>query len=153
MDDSPASPKPKMVTEVGGLVDKSKLTLGVHGETLDPDEISRILGCAPTSAHRRGDPRRSAPPWPKGAWLLSVEARSPSGPEELVHLLLARLPSDEALWADLRSRFRVQLMFGIFNERLNRGFELSADAVRRINALGAGVGIDIYANPKRGEDE
>ena len=85
--------------------------------------------------------------------MLSVEAKSPTGPEELVHLLLSRLPSDEAVWIELRSRFRVQLGFGIFNERWNRGFELSADAVRRISALGAGVGIDIYANLERAEEE
>jgi len=40
----------------------------------------------------------------------------------------------------------VQLSFGIFTERWNRGFELSPDAVRRINSLGAEVGFDIYAN-------
>jgi hypothetical protein len=152
MDDNTPNPKPAVVVEAGGLVDKSRLTLGVHGETVDPDEISRLLGCAPTSAHRRGDLRRSGPPWPKGAWLLSVEAESPAGPDELAHLLLGRLPADEALWADLRGRFRVQLMFGIFTERWNRGFELSANAVRLINALGIGVGVDIYANFKREED-
>jgi len=68
------------------------------------------------------------------------------GPEELVHLLLARLPTDETLWSGLRRRFRMQLSFGIFTERWNRGFELSPDAIRRIEALGAGVDFDIYAN-------
>jgi len=40
----------------------------------------------------------------------------------------------------------MQLSFGIFTERWNRGFELSPDAIRRIEALGAGVDFDIYAN-------
>lgn len=91
MDDITPSRKPEIIGEAGGLVDGSRLTLGIHGDDLDPDEISRMLGCAPTSAHRRGDPRRPGPPWPSGAWLLSVEAKSPTGPEELVDLLLARL--------------------------------------------------------------
>jgi Domain of unknown function (DUF4279) len=151
VDDITPIRRPEIVGEVGGLVDETRLTLGIHGEDLDPDEISRLLGCAPTSAHRRGDPRRSGLPWPKGAWLLSVEAKAPTGPEELVHLLLARLPADEALWSDLRRRFRLQLLFGIFTERWNRGFELSRDAVRRIDALGAGVGLDIYANLDEGD--
>jgi hypothetical protein len=144
--------KPEIIGEAGGLVDESRLTLGIHGENLDPDEISRMLGCAPSSAHRRGDPRRLGPPWPKGAWLLSVEGKSPIGPEELVHLLLSRLPTDDAVWADLRRRFRLQLSFGIFNERWNRGFELSADAVRRIDLLGAGVGVDIYVTVEESDD-
>ena len=151
MDDITPIRKPEIIGEAGGLVDESRLTLGVHGDDLDPDEVSRLMGCAPTSAHRRGEPRRSGPPWPRGAWLLSVEGKSPTGPEELVHLLLGRLPTDEAFWSEVRRRFGLQLSFGIFSERWNRGFELSAEAVRRINVLGAGVGVDIYANVEEGD--
>jgi hypothetical protein len=146
MDDVIPIRKPEIVGEAGGLVDKTSFTLGIHGEDLDPDEISRLLGCAPTSAHRRGEPRRSGSPWPKGGWLLSVEGKAPVGPEELVHLLLDRLPGDERFWSDLRKRYHVRLSFGVFTERWNRGFELSGDAVRRINIVGAGVGFDIYAD-------
>jgi hypothetical protein len=152
MDDITPIRKPEIIGEAGGLVDESRLTLGVHGEDLDPDEISRLLGCAPTSAHRRGDLRRSGQRWPNGAWLLSVAAKSPTGPEELVHRLLARLPTDSALWSDLRARFRLQLSFAIFTERWNRGFDLSADAVLRIASLGTGVDFDIYATPENGDD-
>ena len=152
MDDITPIQKPEIIAEAGGLVDECRLTLGIHGEGLDPDAISRLLGCAPPSAHRRGDSRPSGPPWPSGAWLYSVEGKSPTGPEELVHLLLARFPTDESLWSDLRNRFRIQLSFGIFNKRWNRGFELSAEAVARINSLGAGVGFDIYANLDDGDE-
>jgi Domain of unknown function (DUF4279) len=151
MDDVTPIRKPEIIGKAGGLADESRLTLGIHGEDLDPEEISRLLGCAPSSSHRRGDQRRSGPPWPNGAWLLTVEAKSPTGPEELVHLLLSRLPTDEALWSDLRRRFRLKLSFGVFTERWNRGFELSPDAIRRIESLGAGVGLDIYANLEAGD--
>src|SRR5262245_60488723 len=97
--------KPEIIGEAGGLVDESRLTLGIHGEDLDPDEISRMLGCAQTTCHRRGDERQTGPPWPKGAWLLSVEANSPTGPDDLVNLLMARLPEDPSIWANLRKRF------------------------------------------------
>jgi hypothetical protein len=152
MDDIIPIRKPEIVGEAGGLVDESRLTLGIHGEELDPDEISRLLQCAPTRAHRRGDARRSGPPWPQGAWLLSVEAKSPTGPEELVHLLLARLPSDAAVWTDLRARFKVRLLFGIFSDRWNRGFELTPEAISRIGALACEVGFDIYGNPETDTD-
>jgi hypothetical protein len=157
MDDVTPNHQPEtfgeIIGEIGGLVDTSRLTLGIYGEGLDPDEISRLLGCAPSTAHRRGDAPRRGPPYAEGAWLLSVEGQSPTGPEELVHLLLASLPADDGLWADLRSKFRLRLGFGIFTEGWNRGFVLSAEAVRRINALGAGLGFDIYANLDDGEGE
>jgi hypothetical protein len=48
--------------------------------------------------------------------------------------------------ADLRARFKVRLLFGIFIDRWNRGFELTSQAISRIGALGCEVGFDIYAN-------
>jgi hypothetical protein len=152
MDDVIPIRRPEIVGEAGGLVDGCRLTIGIHGEDLDPDEMSRTLGCAPTSQHRKGEPRKFGPPWPKGGWLLSVEGKSPTGPEELVQLLLSRLPTDEALWRVLRSRYGVKLWFGIFTERWNRGFELSADSIRRIGVVGADVGMDIYADLEAGDD-
>jgi len=138
--------KPEVIGEAGGLPDKCSFTLGVYGEDLDPDEISSLLGCAPTRAHRRGDLRKSGTPWPQGCWTHAVEGTPPTGPEELVHLLLARLPTDEGLWKMLRARYRVTLGFGIFNEGWNRGFALSPEALRRIQAIGVGVDFDIYTD-------
>src|ERR1051325_936803 len=135
--------KPTIVGEAGGLVDGCQLTLSIHRDELDPDEISRILGCAPTGSHRRGDSGRSGTPRAQGAWLYSVEAKAPTGPEELVHLLLARLPTDDLVWANLRARFKLRLSFGIFTERWNRGFDLTPQAVSRISAFGAGLDVDI----------
>jgi hypothetical protein len=151
MDDITPIRKPEVIGEAGGIVDESRLSLWIVGEELDPDEISRLLGCAPSDSHRRGDPRRSGTPWPKGAWMLSVRGKSPMGPEQLVHLLLARLPTDETLWSDLRRRFRVQLWFGIFTERWNRAFELSPDAIRRIGSFGLTVVFDVYADLNEGD--
>lgn len=72
-------------------------------------------------------------------------------PEELVHLLLERLPTDKAIWPKLRSRFQLRLGFGIFIKKWNRGFELSAEAIRRIELLGAGLDFDIYAILEEGD--
>ncbi len=152
MDDVIPIRKPEIVGEAGGLVDRSRLTLGIHGDELEPDDISRLLGCAPTRSHRRGEPRKSGPPWPHGAWLLSVEGKAPTGPEELVHLLLAQLPSDDRLWSELKTKYRLRLGFGIFTERWNRGFELTPGAVARIHSLGVGVGVDIYADLESDDD-
>lgn len=143
--------KPEAVVEVGGLIDETHVTIGVHGDDLDPDEVTRILGCAPSRSHRRGGPRpRNLPPWPRGAWLLSVEGKAPVGPEQLVSALLDRLPSDPAVWESLRSRFDVRLGFGLFQGVWNRGFGLSAQVLRRIAEMGLGLDFDIYADGEEG---
>jgi len=142
--------KPQILATVGGAVDETRLTLSIHGDDLDPDEISRILGCAPSRSHRRGDPRSPRlPPWEKGAWLLTVECQAPIEPEHLLQSLLDRLPDDPAIWDSLRARYEARLDFGVFQGAWNRGFSLSPEILKRVAALGFGLGFDIYMD---GED-
>jgi len=145
--------RPEVVVEVGGLVDETRVTLGVYGPELEPDEISTLLGCTPTSAHRCGDLRRNGiPPWPQGAWLLSVEGKAPTGPEELIELLTARLPGESAIWERLTAKYSVRVTLGLFTGDWNRGFELSPSSISRLAAIGARVGFDIYADHEDNED-
>lgn len=144
--------RPTIIGEAGGLVDRASVTLGIHGETLDPEEISALLSCKPTTSHRRGDQRgHNAPPWPKGAWLLSVDGEAPTEPEELLRALLARLPDDPSVWTGLRQRFSLRLGFGLFLDAWNRGFELSPTALERVARMGAPLGFDIYAQVHEGD--
>ncbi|MFN6566238.1 DUF4279 domain-containing protein [Dendronalium sp. ChiSLP03b] len=46
---------------VGGLVGETSVCLAIYGEDLNPDEISKYLGCCPTKAYRRGDRRNPNP--------------------------------------------------------------------------------------------
>ena len=83
--------------KVGGEVDLTDVCVGVHGEDLDPAEVTRIFGCEPTSAHRRGDRMKRGTLRRRGAWLLSLRGSAP--PEELTIALLDRLPADEEILA------------------------------------------------------
>jgi uncharacterized protein DUF4279 len=154
-DDGSVTPirQPEVLAEVGGVIDETRVTLGIHGPDLEPNEISSLLGCAPTSAHRRGDPRRNGiAPWPQGAWLLSVEGKAPTEPEELIELLIDRLPSESAIWEQLAAKYTVRITLGLFTGDWNRGFELSPATVSRLAAIGARVGFDIYADQEENED-
>lgn len=139
--------RPEILVTVGGMVDETRLTLSVHGEDLDPDEVTKLLSCSPSSSHRRGDLRpRSGTPWPKGAWLLSVEGKAPVEPDHLLASLLDQLPSDPSVWENLRTRYSVGLGFGLFQGAWNRGFDLSPGVLSKLAALGLGLGFDIYAD-------
>ncbi|MCL4177546.1 MAG: DUF4279 domain-containing protein [Verrucomicrobia bacterium] len=39
-----------------GPLEWSGITLRVQGDDLDPEDVSRVLGCEPDLARRRGDP-------------------------------------------------------------------------------------------------
>lgn len=131
---------------VGGPVDSTTVGLRLYGDDLEPDEVTRLLGTAPTMARRRGErfaARPGIPPARMGQWFLE-EDWAAEEPDVLARRLLDRLPTDPARWAALSSRFRVAICFGISLQAWNRGFTLSAATVGRLAVLGAEVGFDIY---------
>jgi hypothetical protein len=69
----------------------------------------------------------------------------PVGPDELLGQLLARLPTDAAIWRELTARFDVQLRFGIFLDESNRGFELDPKHLAQLTVMGATLLFDLYA--------
>lgn len=140
---------------VGGLVDRSTVTLALYGEDLDPAALTAALKCDPSDAHKKGDPRLSkrASPHSRGAWMLSVSCEAPRSPADLVQALLARVPADGELWNGLAKRFDIQLRFGIFQEAWNRGFDLPAELVERIGTLRATLVFDIYAELEGDQDD
>jgi hypothetical protein len=128
------------------------VTLAIYGEALDPEEITRTLGVAPTSAHRRGERRRPrSRPASSGAWLLQERSRREAEPAEVViDRVLRQLPKDPAVWCELRSKYDIQLRFGIHMTGWNKGLGFSYEQVMRIAQLGAHMKFDIYAY---GDDE
>jgi hypothetical protein len=141
----------RVIATVGGSVDEVRVTLAVYGDELDPEEISSLLGCQPTSSHRRGETRIGKKTghktvYKQGAWFLTVEGQAPRTADELTTELLEQVSSDESLWLDLGRRFDVQMRYGIFLEAWNRGFGLRRDVVKRIARFSASLEFDIYAN-------
>jgi hypothetical protein len=135
----------RVLADVGGPVDETRVTLAVYGEDLDPTEVTRLLGCQPTQVHRKGDKRHpTSVPYQTGAWFFTLETKAPSGPDELIPLLLRQLPGDSAFWAGLRERYDVQIRVAIHTAGWNRGFDISPATAELIAATGASLGFDLY---------
>lgn len=137
--------KEEILTEVGGLVDESRATLALYGDDLDPDGVSKMLGCAPSHAHRKGDRRGgTAVPFSSGAWLLTVETKAPKGPDAAIATLLARFPETPEFWRPVLDKFSVSIRVGIHTCGWNRGFGLPADIVARVGRIGVPIDFDLY---------
>jgi hypothetical protein len=135
---------------IGGLVDRVTISLRVFGDDLDPDEVSRLLGCQPTKCQVKGEVivgrhsglRREAR---TGSWILeSDDERSMRLDEQIVNLL-ARVTRDLAAWEELTERYKADLFCGLFLEEENRACRLSAEVMRRLAERGLSIGFDIYA--------
>ena len=96
---------------------ESKATLRIVGEALLPDEVTRVLGCTPTHARRKGDIMRGKRTGrerisPIGIWYLDAEARDPADLERQIAEILDRVTPDLGVWAELSRTFHVDLFCG-----------------------------------------
>jgi hypothetical protein len=88
----PPTSAPEGTTWFGGPVDRWKVALRVYGEELDPDHVSALLGCEPSSAALKGTPLPK-----KGRLILEIDSKDFGENDDVddgVRMLLARLPSD-----------------------------------------------------------
>ncbi|MGA2079586.1 MAG: DUF4279 domain-containing protein [Holophaga sp.] len=137
---TPAVPK--------GPDDGVQVTLRVFGADLDPDEVTRLLGAAPTEAARTGtvligpdgQPRNVR----KGYWRLDA-APGPGTVEDQVEALLGALTQDPAAWRELASRYEPDLLCGLFLEGFNQVSSLPPALVRALADRGLAIRFDIYA--------
>jgi len=151
---TPPKGAPEGTVWFGGPVDRFRVSLTVHGDHLDPDEMTRLLGCQPNSAARRGEavetPEGIRRTPHTGRWILSLN-QSGCGPgddvDDAIEILLAKLPAEPEFWRTLTSSYRVRVSCGLFLEAANRGVEIPPVVSRMLADRNLSIGFDIYCDP------
>jgi hypothetical protein len=131
---------------------RSVASLRVSGEELLPDEVSSLLGAAPSWAYARGDQVSTRGPIrlaKHGMWLLQAAETVPADLDAQVDELLGHLTPDLGTWHELADRFSVDLFCGWFMSRPNEGLEVSPRTLLALGERQVVLGLDIYG----GDDE
>ncbi|NTF44315.1 DUF4279 domain-containing protein [Rhizobium rhizogenes] len=127
---------------------RTAASLRFHGDSLDPDEISGILGAQPTKGVRKGGiwitPRGAEIVAWTGSWRLSTPDESPGDLDKQVAELFAPLNVDLDAWRALSSRFRGNIFVGVFLSGFNEGLGLSPTTTSAIGLRGLVLEVDIY---------
>lgn len=137
---------------IGGMPElaRTRVTLRIFGDSLDPREITRLLGVAPTTCAHKGGMRRTPSGREivarTGSWLLEVDV--PGNLDTQIGALLAMLPGDLAVWHDLCRRFRCDVFCGLFMREGNEGTELEPGELSMLGERGLRLGLDIYDGPE-----
>lgn len=124
-----------------------RASLRVLGDSLEPDEVSALLGRPPTRQHRKGDKieGRTDAVEPTGAWILDSGLSERVEVEEHIEVLLASLSNDSDEWASLLDRFSASIQCGLFLDQYNEGFELSPRIAQAVAERGLVIAFDIYS--------
>jgi hypothetical protein len=130
-------------------VARSVATLRIIGDALIPDEVTRLLGAAPSDSQTKGQELHGKSGYVRlarfGAWRLHAPETSPADLDAQVRALLSPLPSDLAVWKELSTRFDIDVFCGWFMNRENEGIGISAETLRLLGERGIELSLDIYA--------
>lgn len=142
-----------LLFSIGAPIDRCKVSLRIFGDDLDPDEISRILLCEPSSKTKKGeivadDGKGNQRISPHGSWRLELAENDELGLEEQVLKLLSSVTADSAVWRRLTVQYKVDLFCGVFLNAgsWNRGFSLSPKVLKELAERNLEIGFDIYAS-------
>jgi hypothetical protein len=128
-------------------LNRSKASLRIFGDSLIPAEVTRLLGCEPSQASRKGDltPRSSGVRVAKhGSWHLQAPDTEPEGLDGQVAWILGQLTSNLDVWAALGKEFNIDMFCGLFMESWNEGFSLSPATMAALSSRGIKIDFDIY---------
>jgi hypothetical protein len=122
-------------------------TFRLWGETLDPHEVSRAMGIAPSAIVAAGEWVSKRAPSPYGGWNLSSEHQLDSTDlEQHIAWLLVQLEPVQSILAPLLADPAVHCdVFCMWESATGHGGPVfSPLLLRRLGALGAELGLDIY---------
>ena len=124
-----------------------RASLRVLGDSLEPDEVSALLGRAPTRSARKGDKVAGSQDAiePTGAWILDSALSERAEIEEHVEALLASVSNDMDEWSSLTDRFSASILCAAFLDQYNEGFELSPRLSQALGERGLVIAFDIYS--------
>ena len=131
--------------------------LRIFGDELDPDEITRLLGKAPSQVQRRGRPLQ-LPSGREGriidfsSWTIAAEETSPGDLDAQIEQILQGTTVDLAVWAHIASAFRMDLFCGFFMRDNPEEIGLSPRSLLALGQWRIKLSLDIYG-PTRTKSE
>lgn len=127
---------------------RSVASLRIFGDDLIPEEVTNLLGCAPTNSYPKGfvQVMRSGRELVRktGGWFLDASPAEPENLDGQVTELLSQLTSDMSIWSGLAQRFTLDLFCGWFMGGSNEGVSVAPNTLRALGERGIELSLDIY---------
>ena len=130
-------------------LERSLVTLRITGDDLFPQEISRLLGCQPTSSQTKDEEifgkRTGRTRIAKfGMWRLEASPREPEDIDGQISEILTQLSDDLNVWRAIAKRYSIDLFCGLFMGCGNEGFSISPCSLQALGSRCIEIGFDVY---------
>ena len=134
-------------SRLGGRLKEALVSIRIYGDRLEPAELTKRIGGAPTRSWRKGDllPGRRPRTATTGMWILESAMPPTTALETQIDALLRRLTSSRRIWRALAARYTVDLFCGLFPDGEAQEVWLSARLLSRLTDRRLALGVDLYA--------
>ena len=131
-------------------VARTRASLRIFGDDLVPEEITDLLGHAPTKSQRKGE----EVPLPKagkfrtattGGWWLHSNEVEPGDLDSQIDDILSKLTNDVSTWDNISSKHDIDLFCGLFMNESMEGIDISPKNLLALGSRHILLGLDIYA--------
>jgi hypothetical protein len=130
-------------------ISHSTVSIRFLSADLDPQNLTQLLNCIPTSAAKTGEklkkPNGETRIVRKGFWHLAYGESDSLGVEDKIELLLGKLTNNLDVWQKITESFKADMFFGLFLDEINEGFELSPITMKKLSDRNLSIGFDIYS--------
>ncbi len=129
------------------VIHETAATLRFWGDELDPQEVTKLLGAAPTRGAFKGQLIVGRRPMVarSGKWHLTVNRRQPGNLSGQIEEILSGLTQDLNVWRDLSNRFDGNIFVGFFMAEGNEGYDLPSKTMKLLTDRGLSLLLDIYS--------
>ena len=139
-------------------ISRSTVSIRLFGSELNPEKITQLLGCEPSSAAKTGEKiiKRNGREIiaKKGVWLLSYGESDEVLVEEKIELLFGKLTDNLESWQEVTKDLDSADVFcGLFIDNWNEGFTLSPATMRKISERNLEINFDIYSSTETWHEE
>ncbi|MEM1103657.1 MAG: DUF4279 domain-containing protein [Pseudomonadota bacterium] len=135
---------------------ETAVSLHFSGDTLDPDDLTRLLGKRPSSCERKGQAVQNSRTGGKrvarsGRWRLSVERRSPGDLDTQIAELVSGATTDLRTWRKLADDFKGRVFCGLFLNEWNEGLRVAPQTLKALGDRGLFLDLDVYGRDRESD--
>lgn len=129
---------------------ESMASLRIGGDALEPDEISTLLGCEPSSKYRKGEARGKGRAIAKtGSWQLDATNKAPGDLDAQIREIFEQINFEH--WSSVIDRYEVDVFCGLFMSVSDEGFSISADVLKNLGERRIQLDVCLYGPPSIGK--